>query len=193
MAYISPYMFMLKPKFIPLIACRIVDISIKHGVCSETAFGLASYSYCHVTVLRGEVDTAYQWCKMALSLHEGLSSRIGCPHHSKILIPKLKILCYHSELFCVKFHVWQHLSNSVILLVFPVLFYWKEPIQSTSDILLHCYKEALMVGDNEYASFGANFYCAQNILCGKSLPLVEKECTILASKMVTGMQFPSIG
>ena len=177
---------MLKPKFIPLIACRIVDISIKHGVCSETAFGLASYSYCHITLLR-DVDASYHWGKMTLSLHESLLSRIGGPH-SKILIPKLKILCYHSELlwveFCKKEHFWQHLSNSVILLVFPVLFYWKEPIQSTSDILLHCYKEALMVGDNEYASFGANFYCAQNILCGKSLPLVEKECTILALKMV---------
>ena len=42
-----------------------------------------------------------------------------------------------------------------------------------------------MVGDNEYASFGAHFYCAQNILCGSSLPIVEKECTALALKMVS--------
>jgi len=47
-----------------------------------------------------------------------------------------------------------------------------------------------MVGDNEYASMGGNFYCAQNILCGSSLPIVEKECTALAMKMVQLHQIP---
>ena len=63
-------------------------------------------------------------------------------------------------------------------------FFWVEPLQSTSIALLQCHREALMVGDNEYASFGAHFYCSQNILCGSSLPIVEKECTALL-KMVS--------
>ena len=60
-----------------------------------------------------------------------------------------------------------------------------EPIQSTSVALLQCHREALLLGDNEYASFGACFYCGQNILCGSSLSTVEKECKALALTMVS--------
>ena len=66
-----------------------------------------------------------------------------------------------------------------------VNFLWVEPLQSTAVALLQAHREALLVGDNEYASFGAHFYCAQNILCGSPLGVVEKECTTLVTKMVS--------
>jgi predicted ATPase len=62
---------------------------------------------------------------------------------------------------------------------------WKEPFQASSNILLHTHSEAMMVGDVEYASISAFFYCRQVLVCGQNLLLAEKECKAIASKMVT--------
>ena len=61
---------------------------------------------------------------------------------------------------------------------------WKEPFQASSNVLLHTHSEAMMVGDAEYASISAFFYCRQCLVCGKNLLLAEKECKAIASKMV---------
>ncbi len=61
---------------------------------------------------------------------------------------------------------------------------WKEPFQASSNVLLHTHSEAMMVGDVEYASISAFFYCRQCLVCGQNLLLAEKECKSVASKMV---------
>jgi len=61
---------------------------------------------------------------------------------------------------------------------------WKEPFHATSNVLLHTHSEAMLVGDVEYASVSAFFYCRQALVCGQNLLLAEKECKAVASKMV---------
>jgi len=158
MAYIVPYVFMLKSSYLSLLACRIVNISTKYGMVSESAFGYLVYGYCHITILH-DIEEGYRWGKNALLLLESFDARN--------LLPKFKVLCYHLN------------------------FLWVEPLQAILVALRQCHHEALKVGDNEYASFGAHFYCAQNILCGSFLPTVEAECTALALKMLQLNQLPS--
>ena len=62
--------------------------------------------------------------------------------------------------------------------------FWKEPFQATSNVLLHTQSEAMMVGDAEYASISAFFYCRQGLVCGQNLLLAEKECKAILWKMV---------
>ena len=95
MAFAMPYLFMLKPNHLPIIACRIINILTEHGVCNESVFGLSSYSYCQISFL-GDVNEGYRQGKFALSLLESLGSRID--GQKSLFVPKLKILLYHSEL-----------------------------------------------------------------------------------------------
>lgn len=58
---------------------------------------------------------------------------------------------------------------------------------------MQCHREALLVGDNEYASFAGSFYCAQSIVCGANLPMMEKECGLLALKLVSNQSLAYFG
>ena len=49
-----------------------------------------------------------------------------------------------------------------------------------------------MVGDIEFASYGAQFYCKQSILCGAFLPATGNECASLALKMVSELDCEDI-
>ncbi|KAL7539509.1 hypothetical protein ACHAXR_009352 [Thalassiosira sp. AJA248-18] len=153
LAYVTPYLYIAKPTHLSLVASRIVNISSKHGFCSESAFGICSYSYLLITIL-SDIDKGYRWGKICLAMIEKLGA--------KRIVPKLRVLLYQMVLF------------------------WVEPLPSTSVALLQCHHDALLVGDVEYASFGALFYCAQNIFCGvNSLPVIEKECAGFALKMIS--------
>ena len=88
MAYAMPYVYMIKPRLMSLIACRMINISTKSGWCSEAAFALHSYGFCLVATL-GDIEGGYQICKIAAAFYESCSA--------KNLLPKLKILSYHSE------------------------------------------------------------------------------------------------
>lgn len=69
-------------------------------------------------------------------------------------------------------------------LFYSYVSFWKEPFQASSNILLQTHTEAMMVGDVEYASISAFFYCRQCLVCGQNLQLAEKECKAIMSKMV---------
>ena len=69
-------------------------------------------------------------------------------------------------------------------LFYSYVSFWKEPFHASSNILLQTHTEAMMVGDVEYASISAFFYCRQCLVCGQNLQLAEKECKAIMSKMV---------
>ncbi|KAL9187062.1 hypothetical protein ACHAXT_010782 [Thalassiosira profunda] len=158
MTFILPNVFVVNPRLLPLLACRMVNISTREGICGESALGFSTYGYCLITVFT-DIDEAYRWGKIAIALLESTGA--------KDLMPKLKILCYYT------------------------VFSWKEPLQSTSAAMLQCHQEALMVGDNEYASRGAYHYCAENLVCGGSLATADRECTTLARQAIQSNQLTS--
>lgn len=61
---------------------------------------------------------------------------------------------------------------------------WKEPFQSSVDVLRQCHQEALLVGDIEYATMSCKV-CIQNcIISGNPLSVLEKECVSASQEMV---------
>lgn len=82
MAFIMPYIYMVKPIHFPVICCRMINIFLEHGVCSEAAFGFSGYSLCLIFFLR-EIALGYKWCKLSLALLQSLNLS---------LCPKMKIL-----------------------------------------------------------------------------------------------------
>jgi predicted ATPase len=138
-------------RLLPLISCRMVQLSSQYGYCSESAFGFLGYGMAQISVLQ-DIDEGYRWGKIALSLLESFGG--------KVFLPKMRCLFY------------------------SYLGFWKEPFQATSNVLLQTHSEALMVGDVEYASISAFFYCRQSLVCGQNLQLAEKECKAIASNMV---------
>ena len=177
---------MVKPSHLSLLACRIVGISTKYGVSSETAFGLLTYSFCSIAIFR-DIDEGYRWGNIALSLLQCLGA--------KKLVPRLETLCHQGELIpvfkCENLNFVKVLFGLTLFFFCDtkVIFFWVKPLQSSLNAFLRCHREALLVGDNESASFGARDYSALSISCGSYLPTVEKECTSLALKMVNELYF----
>lgn len=75
---IQPSLFLTRPIYLPIVACRIVKISAEHGYCSESAFGLWGYSHAQASILH-DIEEGYRWAKNALSLLERFSAEDKYP------------------------------------------------------------------------------------------------------------------
>ncbi|KAL3804823.1 hypothetical protein HJC23_006595 [Cyclotella cryptica] len=71
-ASVIPCLFNLQPQYIPLLACRIVNLSIQHGFCSDSAFGLFAYAN---PLVNSDINEAYRWGKLSISLHETFETK----------------------------------------------------------------------------------------------------------------------
>ncbi|KAL7466264.1 hypothetical protein ACHAXS_006556, partial [Conticribra weissflogii] len=85
METILPYIFMVSPQYTPLIATRMVSLSLEYGLAQESAFGLNSYSYSLLCILR-DVEGGCRWSIAKRRILE----RFG----AKELYPRLKLLQY---------------------------------------------------------------------------------------------------
>ena len=83
MNIVHMYLFMARPGYIPLVACRMVRLSHDFGYCSDSAFGLIGYSFALINILH-DIDEGYRWGKIALSLLDCLNA--------KDLYPKMKFI-----------------------------------------------------------------------------------------------------
>ena len=80
---IFTYMYIVFPKKLPLVSCRMVTLSIQHGFCRETAFGLLSYGLSLMSILH-DIDEGHRLSKMSLLVLKRFNA--------KALYPKLQVL-----------------------------------------------------------------------------------------------------
>ncbi|KAL7492633.1 hypothetical protein ACHAWT_002842, partial [Skeletonema menzelii] len=78
---LSTPLYLLQPHLIGVTACRIVKLSLEHGFCSESAFGLQIYGQC-ISNIQKDADECIKWCQAALCLTESLGA--------KQMIPRIK-------------------------------------------------------------------------------------------------------
>ncbi|KAL3799992.1 hypothetical protein ACHAWO_004670 [Cyclotella atomus] len=78
------------PHYMPFVACRIVELSITNGFCTDTAFGLNAYATSALAFLN-DVEEACRWGKIALNLHESSAG-------SELKHPKLIFSAYATVL-----------------------------------------------------------------------------------------------
>eukprot|EP00804_Cyclotella_cryptica_P017040 CCRYP_003283-RA/>CCRYP_003283-RA protein AED:0.04 eAED:0.04 QI:319/0.66/0.5/1/1/0.75/4/0/1292 len=69
---VLPFLFTSRPEYLPYLACRMLHLSIKHGFCSDSPFGLVTFAN---SLLNTDIDEAYRWGKLSLSLHETFESK----------------------------------------------------------------------------------------------------------------------
>ena len=60
MNHLLKYLFSTQPIAIPLVACRMISISIEKGFCSESAMGFSTYGFGALNILR-DADESYRW------------------------------------------------------------------------------------------------------------------------------------
>jgi len=65
MDLIAPYLFVLRPNLLSLIAKRMVDISFQHGFVPESATGFFLHSYTLINIF-DNIEEGYRWEKLAL-------------------------------------------------------------------------------------------------------------------------------
>ncbi len=80
---ILPYVYTVCPNYLPLIACRMVDISLASGLCRESASGFFHVGLVAIGYL-GEIQYGYQLSKV--------SNAVLRLFNAKSLYPKMKCL-----------------------------------------------------------------------------------------------------
>jgi len=60
----APYLFLVNPTYVPLVECRMAQLSVRYGLCKESAFGLFGYAQCLIQIYQ-DLDGAHRWTKMA--------------------------------------------------------------------------------------------------------------------------------
>ncbi|KAL7463497.1 hypothetical protein ACHAXS_003866 [Conticribra weissflogii] len=95
MGSISPYIFMLSPMLSPMISVRIVSLSLRYGLTTESAFGLFMYSYGIGCVLQ-DIDEGHRWIKTSRMMLERFNATSQYP---KLKIVQYAFLIYLKEPF----------------------------------------------------------------------------------------------
>lgn len=65
--------YLQKSKYYPLVACRMVKLTIDHGLCALSAIGLASMAT-SFSITRENINVAYGLGKVALALNKSIPS-----------------------------------------------------------------------------------------------------------------------
>ena len=73
MDFLTPCVFMMSPRLLPILANHMINILVKDGACKESAFGLSNYSLCLIT-LRHDYEAGYSYGKMAIALLESFGA-----------------------------------------------------------------------------------------------------------------------
>ena len=73
------------PLLLPVLLCRMVDLSVAHGVCGPTAFGCAGWAFI-LSALRGDIQTAILWGAYARELIERFDDRKMAPKVELLVI-----------------------------------------------------------------------------------------------------------
>ncbi|KAL3805697.1 hypothetical protein HJC23_005941 [Cyclotella cryptica] len=85
-----PALFTSQPQYHPYVACRVINLSIQHGFCSDSPFGLVAYAN---SLLTTDIDEAYRWGKLSLSLHETFESKDKHPRLQCTVYSFLSFFC----------------------------------------------------------------------------------------------------
>jgi hypothetical protein len=81
-----------KPQVVYMVMCRIVKLSVEHGICSDSAFGLQSYGW-GILNFQNDVDESLKWCRAALCL----AKRLGAKEMIPRVTMNVNIISYWKE------------------------------------------------------------------------------------------------
>jgi len=70
--------YYLGTQLMPIILCRMVDLTVRHGISETSAFGCAGFAFIQIAV-RDDVDAAVLWSEFARSLVQRLDGRKMAP------------------------------------------------------------------------------------------------------------------
>ena len=93
MNIITTYLFAARPSYLPLVSCRMVQLLIKHGFCSDSVAGLLLYSHTVISILQ-DIEEGYTWGNFAHALINNSDE--------KYVAPKLKLYFHYSISFWVE-------------------------------------------------------------------------------------------
>ncbi|RKZ85388.1 MAG: serine/threonine protein kinase [Candidatus Parabeggiatoa sp. nov. 3] len=136
--------FETAPKFWFLFVCKQVQLSINYGNVPASAYGYSQYGLVHSG--KGNIETAYQFCQLALSVLEKLNAQEKTKEKAKV------------------FNIFE-------TFVRHRKFHFRETLKP----LLEGYQSALEVGDFEFATYDAFEYCAHLYYLGRELATLERE------------------
>ena len=131
-------------KYVPLVACRMIKMSVEHGYSSDSAFGLSGYSASVISVMH-DIEDGYRWGKIALTLLESFDARE--------MLPRMKLAFYSFLAFWVEpiqSGTSVQLDNYQDALVVG-------DIESGMLIVLNCCAQRIMSG---FSLYEVDTYCA---------------------------------
>mmetsp|Transcript_7798 Transcript_7798/g.13753 ORF Transcript_7798/g.13753 Transcript_7798/m.13753 type:complete len:833 (+) Transcript_7798:1125-3623(+) len=96
------YLYQCRPKYLPLVAARVIKISASFGYASDSAFGFIAFGHALIG-LSQDIDNGYRLGKMALLLLEGLDT--------KDARPRVKFW------FCILFAFWKEPIQAIASLL----------------------------------------------------------------------------
>ena len=70
--------YYISTNLMPLILCKMVELSLKHGVSSHSAFGMAGFAFVQIMV-RDDVKSATMWATFAYELLDRFDAKVLAP------------------------------------------------------------------------------------------------------------------
>lgn len=71
---ITTYLYYVRKEYLPIVICRMIQLSLSHGVCRESAFAFACYGITLIGV-SGNVEESYRIGNLALGLIDRFEAR----------------------------------------------------------------------------------------------------------------------
>jgi predicted ATPase/signal transduction histidine kinase len=136
--------FEAAPEFWLPFVCKQVQLSINYGNVPASAYGYSQYGLVHSG--RGNIETAYQFCQLALSVLEKLNAKEKATEKAKV------------------FNIFETFVR-----------HWKVHFRETLKPLQEGYQSGLEVGNFEFAAYNAFEYCAHSYYSGRELAALERE------------------
>uniref|UniRef100_A0A7S4NBI8 Orc1-like AAA ATPase domain-containing protein n=1 Tax=Odontella aurita TaxID=265563 RepID=A0A7S4NBI8_9STRA len=157
LAILGECVFQSKKEYFPLVVCRMVNLSLMHGVCKESALCFAWYG----VILSGhfsDFDGAY--CFAQLSLHHmDRCAREQGRNEANIYFAKIYVTVY------------------------GFIHNWVQPIQLSVPCLERAVDVGLATGDTYSAFVASNQFCGAALSSGKPLDQLLKESEVMSKRI----------
>ena len=138
--------FFVNPILFQYISCRMVQLTMKHGLCKQSMMGLAYFA-----MLFGNMNRAKEGVEIA--------TRIG----------KAAISCLKD-----RYHASEHLANFYFV-YYGIIAPHTEPLQTCADMLRQGFDAGMSLGDSDIAFFNSIHHIRTLIMAGERLPTLSEK------------------
>ncbi|NET56254.1 MAG: AAA family ATPase, partial [Symploca sp. SIO2E6] len=142
------------PQLMPLVICKMVNLSLQQGNTAISAPAYATYGLILCGVVE-DIDGGYQWGQLALKLSEYTTS-----------------CSLFSDPFCVDHTA---IRAKTLTRLMAGVQHWHEPLKANLNLALEAYQLALETGDFEDAAMAAQIYAYHAYFGAQELTQLERE------------------